>query len=48
MKNAKMQSTVQLGSWIPLVFYICKNDLPLTVGDGQLVLFADDINLLIT
>jgi len=27
----------------PLLILIYTNDLPLTVGDGQLVLFADDI-----
>jgi hypothetical protein len=31
----------------PLLFLICIHDLPLNVEDGQLVLFADDINLLI-
>ena len=30
-----------------LLFLIHLNDLPLNVEDGQLVLFADDINLLI-
>ena len=31
----------------PLLFFIYINDLPLNVEDGQLVLFVDDINLLI-
>jgi len=32
----------------PLLFSLYINDLPLTVEAGQLVLFADDIYLLIT
>jgi hypothetical protein len=31
----------------PLLFLIFINDLPLNVEDGHLVLFADNINLLI-
>jgi len=31
----------------PLLFLIYLNDLPLNVENGQLVLFVDDINLLI-
>jgi hypothetical protein len=31
----------------PVLILIYINDLPLQVGNGQLVLFADDINLLI-
>jgi len=31
----------------PLLFLIHTNDLPLNVEDRQLILFADDINLLI-
>ena len=31
----------------PLLFLVHINDFPLNVEDGQLILFADDINLLI-
>jgi sarcosine oxidase/L-pipecolate oxidase len=31
----------------PLLFLIYLNDLPLNVENGQLLLFVDDINLLI-
>jgi hypothetical protein len=46
MQSAKMWSTTGLGSWTSSVFNIYKLPL-LNVEDGQLVLFADDINLLI-
>jgi len=41
-KSTKDENTLK---YINCFLYI--NDLPLTVRDGQLVLFADDINLLI-
>jgi hypothetical protein len=45
MQSAKMWSTT--GSVLgPLLFLMYINNLPLNVKDGQLVSFADDINLL--
>jgi len=46
MQSAKMWSTSGLGSWTSSVCNIYKWP-SLNVEDGQLVLFADDINLLI-
>jgi hypothetical protein len=47
MQSAKMWSTTGLSSWTFFVFNIYINDHPLNVEDGQMVLFADDFNLLI-
>jgi hypothetical protein len=47
MQDAKVWSTAGLSSWTSFVLNIYINDLPQTVEVGQLVLFADDINLLI-
>jgi hypothetical protein len=41
-----MWSAAGLSSWT-FWFLLCINDLPQTVEVGQLVLFAEDINLLI-
>jgi len=46
MQSAKMWSTAELSFWTSSVFNIYKW-LTVNVEDGQLVIFVDDINLLI-
>jgi hypothetical protein len=48
MQSVKIWGTTGLGSWTSLfLIYMCISVLPLNIEDGQLVLYADDINLLI-
>ena len=45
----EIKHTVPKGSVLgPLLFSLCVNDLLLNIQDAKLVLFADDINILIT